>query len=81
MLEIKSIDANKYRVSYKQCCSSSRASSEAINVASENGEQEFKYLLEEKEKEISVRHVKLPSNLLHTIYKSSRDPTINSETN
>ena len=45
-------------VSYKQYCSSSRASSEAINVASENGDQEFKYLLEEKEKEISVRHIK-----------------------
>jgi hypothetical protein len=53
------INRPKYRVSYEQYCSSSRASSEAINVASENGDQEFKFLLEEKEKEISVRHLKL----------------------
>ena len=49
----------KCSVSYKQYCSSSRASSEAINVASENGDQEFKVLLEEKEKEISVSLIKL----------------------
>ena len=66
-------------VSYKQYCSSSRASSEAMNVASENGDQEFKYLLEEKEKEISVRHFTLPTTYNIQI-RCSRDPTTNSET-